>query len=313
MITKKTSAKVSVIIPTYNRAAFLPVAVKSVLAQTHRNFEMIIIDDGSTDGTEETVKKFQDKDGRIKYFYQENRGVSAACNLGIRKASGDFFAFLDSDDEWFPEKTEKQLALFSANPGLGFVGCNKLVEVIDSSGRVVKKLDLYGRKFPGGIRRFTPEDFLSFNSPVNPTCVMIAREALLKTGFFDEDFNYAEDSDFWIRLSLNYPFETLWEPLARYRRWPEATSSTIGFLEKVEVKKQFFLKHKSLYGRYPRARSKVFRSIGYEYMIGGRRKDALFYTLLALRADPGFLVDYLNVFSEDFWRRGYRFILRMRK
>ncbi len=310
---KNTAAKVSVIIPTYNRADFLPGAVKSVLAQTHRNFELLIIDDGSTDSTKETVKKFQDKDGRIKYFYQENRGISSARNFGIRKSSGDYFAFLDSDDEWFPEKTEKQLALFSGNPGLGFAGCNKLIEVIDSSGRVIKTLDLYGRKFPGGNRRFTAEDFLSFNSPVNPTCVMISREALLKTGFFDENFYYAEDSDLWIRLSVNYSFETLWEPLARYRRWPGSISNTTGFLKKAEGKKHFFSKHENLYGRYPRAKSKVFRSIGYEYMIGGRRKDAIVYILMALRADPGFIIDYFNMFSADFWKRGYRFVLRIKK
>ncbi len=176
--------KVSVIMPAYNRAALLPCAIGSVLAQTHRNLELLVIDDGSTDNTSEAVKVFTDRDERVRYFYQKNKGSSSACNLGIRESAGDYVSFLDSDDEWLPGKTEKQLLLFKDNPGTGFVGCNKLVVVTDGRGKVIREFDLYRKKFGRGKKCFSLEDFLRFKSPVNPTSALISKEALLETGFF---------------------------------------------------------------------------------------------------------------------------------
>ena len=102
--------KVSVIIPTYNRSKYVTKAIDSVLAQTYRDFEIIVVDDGSTDNTKEVLKPYTD---RIKYLYQENTGVSAARNAGIRAAGGQWIAFLDSDDEWLPEKLSIQMDYLS--------------------------------------------------------------------------------------------------------------------------------------------------------------------------------------------------------
>ena len=115
---------VSVIIPTYNRAHYVVEAVESVLAQTHKNIEIIVVDDGSTDGAEEILDPYKD---RIRYFYQENQGVSAARNLGIRNANGQYLAFLDSDDLWLPDKTELQLNFLKENDNYGFVFSNFLI------------------------------------------------------------------------------------------------------------------------------------------------------------------------------------------
>lgn len=180
---EKNNPIVTVSIPTWNWAFLLPVAVRSVLAQTYKNFELLIVDDGSTDNTFDTVKEFVAKDGRVKYFYQDNQGPSGARNAGIRKSTGYYIAFLDSDDEWFPEKIHKQLRLFKSGSGLGFVGCNKICLIKD---RDSLEYNLYKARFPPGKDRFTLEDFLKFSSPVNPSTVMIKREALLKTGLFDE-------------------------------------------------------------------------------------------------------------------------------
>ena len=118
--------KVSIIIPTYNRAKLLSRAIKSVLDQTFKDFELIIVDDGSTDNTKGVVEEFQKKDSRIKYIWQENSGAPAKPkNTGIRQARGEYVAFLDDDDEWFPKKLEKQIELFEDN--IGFVGCNILI------------------------------------------------------------------------------------------------------------------------------------------------------------------------------------------
>ena len=118
--------KVSIIIPTFNRGSFLDRTVKSIQSQTIKDWELLVVDDGSTDNTREIVENFIKNDNRIKYFYQKNCGCpSGPRNLGIEKACGEYVAFLDSDDEWLPTKLERQLDLFisSTNPKLGVVAC----------------------------------------------------------------------------------------------------------------------------------------------------------------------------------------------
>ena len=119
-MTEKTP-KVSVIIPTYNRAHLVGRAIRSVLNQTYQDFEIIVVDDGSTDNTEEVVKSFNDP--RIRYIrHEENKGAAAARNTGIKAAKGKFIAFQDSDDEWLPKKLEKQMEAFdNASPKVGVV------------------------------------------------------------------------------------------------------------------------------------------------------------------------------------------------
>ena len=118
---------VSVIIPTYNRAHLVGRAIQSVLEQTYKDFELIVIDDGSNDNTEYIIKEFQKKDKRIKYIaYKKNKGGSAARNAGIKSSKGEYIAFLDSDDEWLSEKLEKQIRLFSSMPAkVGVIYCGR--------------------------------------------------------------------------------------------------------------------------------------------------------------------------------------------
>jgi glycosyltransferase involved in cell wall biosynthesis len=126
-----------VIVPTFNRAGFIDRSLGSVLNQTHQDFEVIVVDDASTDGTEDAVKAISDP--RIRYIrHQANRGPSATRNTGIMNAIGDYIAFLDSDDEWLPEKLEKQLAEFSADGTLGLVYCGWAWVRSDRSVRIVR-------------------------------------------------------------------------------------------------------------------------------------------------------------------------------
>src|SRR3972149_9428311 len=125
--------KVSIVIPAYNHAQFVGEAVQSVLEQTFPDFELIIINDGSTDTTEAEILKF--KDDRIRYYSQENRGLSATLNRGIELARGEFFNFLPSDDAFLPEKLEVQLKVFEEYPDLGLVFAYP--QVIDADGREV--------------------------------------------------------------------------------------------------------------------------------------------------------------------------------
>ena len=111
--------KVSVIIPAYNSSGFIEDALESVFKQTYRNYEVIVVDDGSTDKSAEIIGSFSDK--RIIYIYQENHGVSVARNKGILESKGEYIAFLDSDDLWLPEKLEKQVAILNNNKNTGLV------------------------------------------------------------------------------------------------------------------------------------------------------------------------------------------------
>ncbi|MBI4683838.1 MAG: glycosyltransferase family 2 protein [Nitrospirae bacterium] len=125
---------VSVIIPTYNRADFLPQTIQSILNQTYQDWELIVVDDGSKDITEDIVDGFKAKDRKIEYFYQVNKGAGAARNSGIRKSSGNYIAFLDSDDEWLPEKLERQVDFMRNNPEYDF--CYTADKVVSSDNQV---------------------------------------------------------------------------------------------------------------------------------------------------------------------------------
>ena len=131
----RNTPKVSVIIPTYNRADLLPRAVKSALSQTYDDYEILIVDDCSTDHTRETVSAWDDE--RVRYTrHTENRGQSGALNMGIHNASGQYIAFLDDDDEWVPTKLEKQVAVLeSSDPKVGLV-YGWLDQVNDEAGCV---------------------------------------------------------------------------------------------------------------------------------------------------------------------------------
>ncbi len=181
---------VSVVIPSYNRANVLPRAVKSVLAQTYQDFEIIIIDDCSKDNTQEVVKNFNDP--RIRYIRHEiNKGGNAARNTGIKAANGEFVAFLDSDDEWLPTKLEKQIPLFD-NPNVGLVYCG-FIFIEQGVGQGEKRLVVCGSDFK--------EDIFVQNL-VGTTSVAVVRKGLLDDiKGFDVALRSCQDWDLYIRLS----------------------------------------------------------------------------------------------------------------
>jgi len=141
---------VSVIIPAYNQANFIGKAIESVLRQTYQDFEIIVIDDGSTDNTEEITRGFKDK--RVKYIkkYKKNRGISVARNIGIKTARGKYIALLDSDDEWLPEKLDKQINILqSESPEVGVVYSNLCY--IDENGNNMNRKLRNSKKAEGYI------------------------------------------------------------------------------------------------------------------------------------------------------------------
>jgi len=193
--------KISVIIPTFNRKKTLARAIQSVINQSLSPFEILIIDDGSNDGTEEWVKEnFQN----IKYIYQNNRGVSSARNIGIENANGDWVAFLDSDDEWLSNKLHEQVIAIESNPKIKFFHTN---EIWIRNGVRVNQMKKH-KKYGGHIF----EKCLDI-CRVSPSSVLIQKEVFDNIGVFDESLRVCEDYDLWLRITSKYPVVFLDVPL----------------------------------------------------------------------------------------------------
>ena len=193
--------KISVIIPTYNRKKTLARAIQSVINQSFSPFEILIIDDGSNDGTEEWVK---DNFQNIKYIYQNNHGVSSARNVGIENAYGDWVAFLDSDDEWLPNKLYEQVKAIDSNPEVKFFHTN---EIWIRNGVRVNQMKKH-KKYGGYIF----EKCLDI-CRVSPSSVLIQKEVFDNIGIFDESLRVCEDYDLWLRITSKYPVVFLDIPL----------------------------------------------------------------------------------------------------
>lgn len=192
---------VSVIIPTYNREHVITRAVDSVLAQTFQDFELLIVDDGSRDGTHERLTAYGN---RITYLYQENHGVSHARNTGIRASAGEFVAFLDSDDVWMPDKLEHQIAAMMSQPDIPL--CHTEEIWIRNGVRVN----------PGKKHRKHGGYIFPYCLPlcvVSPSSIVLRRWVFDRIGLFDETLPACEDYDLWLRIAPRYNVLFLEEPL----------------------------------------------------------------------------------------------------
>lgn len=203
--------RISAIIPTYNYASYVHRAVDSALSQTYPVTEVIVVDDGSTDNTRETLARYGD---RIKYIYQANRGLAGARNTGIRAATSEWLAFLDSDDWWLSEKIERQVRLVQADPSIDLVYTALLKHFPD------------GRIEPTGIQ---PPDRLwprfRYANSVCPSTVLVKRDLVLKAGCFDESLRYCEDWDMWVRMGPGTKMAGIAEPSINYQITPGSLSA----------------------------------------------------------------------------------------
>ena len=192
--------KVSVIIPTHNRRDYLREALASVLAQTYQDFEVIVVDDGSTDGTEEIVRAFPE----TRYIFQENRGVSAARNVGVARSNGEWLAFLDSDDLWQPSKLAIQIEFFTAQPHARICQTEELwlrngVRVNPHTKHRKPSGDIFARSLHLCL--------------VSPSATMMRRELFESAGGFDEALPACEDYDLWLRIAATEPVHLIATPL----------------------------------------------------------------------------------------------------
>jgi glycosyltransferase involved in cell wall biosynthesis len=198
--------QVSTIIPVYNGEKFIAQTIDSVLTQTYASIELIVVNDGSTDSTSDVLKKYE---GRIICFDQVNSGGGAARNAGLAVARGKYVAFLDADDQWVPEKIEKQVCVMEANPHLGFVCSGSYV--VDAADNILGE---WCRR-PKNLQE-TFEALYDRNFVLNLT-VMARRDCLMEVGGSDPALRISFDYDLWLRLAKKFPFKYLCEPLARYR------------------------------------------------------------------------------------------------
>lgn len=220
---------VSVILPTYNRAAMVQEAIDSVLSQTYPEFELVVIDDGSTDFTPEVLSGYNNS---IVAIRQSNKGVSSARNKGILKARGDLIALIDSDDYWLPEKMATQVAFFLRHPEIAI--CQTQEIWIRNGVRVNPKKR--HRKRSGMIFEASLPLCL-----ISPSAVMMRRSLLEQVGLFDESMPACEDYDLWLRVTAQYPVALIDTPLIVKRgghadqlsRMPELDRYRIQAIEKV--------------------------------------------------------------------------------
>jgi glycosyltransferase involved in cell wall biosynthesis len=223
---KKQLPQIDVVIPAYNEERFIVQAIRSVDEQTCKPSQIIIVNDGSTDKTEELILSMNNIIVPLVYVKKENGGLSSARNAGIRHSTADFVAFLDADDEWERDKLKEQVAVFLGNQDerLGVVYCN--YRIIDIAGNYND--DCVTFQLDHGVRGHVFEALLSGNKIASSgSGVLIRRECFDKVGLFDENLSAAEDWDMWLRLSVHYDFDYVDKALVKIRRHDQNMQSNI--------------------------------------------------------------------------------------
>ncbi len=206
---------VSVVIPTYNALKFLPQTIASVMAQTFQDFELLLVDDGSSDGTADWVEQYNQhinphsQGHKIRFFQQHRGGVSTARNVGIQNAQGEFVAFLDADDLWVPTKLEQQVKYLNQHPRVGLV--HGAIALMDEAGALTGRI-LSSKPADSSLPRLLTQNAVACQT------VMVRRSCFEQTGGFDAQADTVEDWDLWMRVARFYPIASLPNVLAHYRQ-----------------------------------------------------------------------------------------------
>ncbi len=283
---------VSIITPTYNRAEFIGTAIESVLAQTYGHFELLIVDDGSTDNTTEVLEPYL-KDKRVRVFRQENQGQSVARNVALAQAKGEFICFLDSDNAWVPEKLEHTLQVFDTVPECDVVYGDYVV--IDANG---KELGINrAKRYSGSIApQLVCDNFVSMNT------TMTRKQCFQEMGGFDTNERLAEDYVLWLRFSTRYRFYYLAEVLGYYRVMTNQLST--------DKEAQFRANERQIHHflkAFPQALSMVqkYRGLSRFYIRKG------YYELSAGRYCRATRELFRGLSMDPFWRGPWRLIAKL--
>lgn len=289
MNIKKPS--VSVIIPTYNRKDLVLETINSVLKQTFKDYEIIVVDDGSTDGTQLELS-YLVHSGKLRYVYQENNGLASARNRGIDESVGRYLAFLDSDDIWLPSKLEKQVAMLEKDPHCAMV-------YTDS-----RNFNEYGLS---PVSRLVSSDkntmagmiweYLVMGNFINPSTVLIRKTVIGQVGYFDTALKMGEDWDFWMRIAHKNRIGFIDEALVHYRIHSNNMTKNTAVLTQyltLIINKTFMksLMDKKNVKKKKLALGLVHQRAGWDYLSSGEAKKARHEFLTLIRISPLNLMGY---------------------
>jgi glycosyltransferase involved in cell wall biosynthesis len=288
----QNSPRVSVIIPSYNHAHYVKEAIQSVLEQNYDDYEIIVIDDGSRDNTRETVACFGEK---VRYIWQENKGLPGARNTGIKAAKGEFIALLDSDDTWLPGFLSATVARLEAEPHLGAVHTG--FYFVDEQGARLPQMSVETVPDDQMYDRLLDGEFFV------PAAVVTRRECFDRVGLFDEAFRGSEDWDIWLRVARQYRFAGIPTPLVNYRMHGSNMSKDPEYMLRYQliVVEKFFGPPNGAPETWPverqRAYAAVYRYAAQGFYLRGDRPQGQHYLHLALEANPS-LTQSLDLFYE---------------
>ncbi|NJM42027.1 MAG: glycosyltransferase family 2 protein [Anaerolineae bacterium] len=315
--TPKASPRVTVVTPSYNSARYIAQTVNSVLAQTFTDFEHIIVDDGSTDNTRELLEPYlQREPQRLIYVHQQNAGESVARNNAIRRARGEYVAFLDSDDWWTPNNLALQVPALDAAPEA--VASYAYSFAVDNDGNPISFRGANRMSWgqPGVHALF--ERLVMGNVIANPNTVLARKTALLQTTLFDEDIEWGEDWQLWLQLSLLGPFlftpqETACYRMRRPGRRLEIEASDDFVSENATVLQRAFdavkahhLNRADWLKLEPTAfRELYLRSAIHNFELGDMKRAANYLEKMAA-ADPAYLRDQSDAFVKIIADIGFR-------
>ena len=281
--------RVSVVMPLYNTRAFVDQALDSALSQRYRSFEVVVVDDGSTDGSGEIARRYAERfKNRVRVITQPNAGLPAARNTALYAGRGEYFALLDADDAWHPDHLQQAMDAFDADPDLGLVHAN--IRRIDAEGN---ELGVPVRHWHPGIDAYRALA-LREEHVACPTAVF-SREAVRKVGGFDLQFTHlgCEDRDLWLRIAERFRLRYLDSVSADYRVHPKGMSRNRDRMararQRLLCKMALSPRGKPLYGR---AQAMIQSDLGLEYLAEGRARDAIAAQLRAIRSCPQAVVPW---------------------
>src|SRR5712692_10966910 len=271
--------KVSVIIPTHNRAELLRLAITSVLNQTFQDFEIVIIDDASKDHTREVIANFND--ARIKVIHnQVSKGDAGARNIGVMNSNCEYIAFLDDDDEWLPEKLKIQICLLDSSPAE--------VGGVCTGHFIVKRMN------GGVLSTYSPENGdLSKKNFITTSSIFLRRECFEMCGLFDESMPTSSDYDMWIRISQKFSFKTIEKPLVNY--YIHENSLTFNYEKMTRGREILFKKHEDYFKNNPREYSYQHLNLGVLYCYKGDIQKGREEFSKAIRINPYDIRNYFNL------------------
>lgn len=284
-----TDEKISIIVPTYKRAHLIGRSISSILAQTYKNYEIIVVNDGPVDGTEEVVKAFHDE--RIIFIqHSSNKGISTARNTGVQAASGKLIAFLDSDDEWKPEKLEKQvMAFLQADDAVGIVYTERF-DTVDNIHFTIPSSIVSKRE--GNIT-----DILLQGSLITLQTAMIKKVCFESAGLFDVNCIVFEDWEIWLRMSRQYKFKYISEPLVIIHSDPTEEHASRNFQHYIGSLEYILQKHKAAFYKAPKkVLARHYYYLASLLLRGNRKKEARKYLKLAIRTfttEPKYYIAYI--------------------